>query len=89
MVPHDRVRHLDLPGRIFLAIAVAVVHENLGNLGREKQANRALEDGCMTSTSFRITTELRRTNRTHMDGICFALRIFQTKQCRSSSLAHS
>src|SRR5207237_2785341 len=45
-VPHDRVRHVDLSGRVFLAVAVAAVHhEDLGKLGCAKQSNRVFDGG--------------------------------------------
>src|SRR5262249_34072713 len=45
-VLHDRLRHVDLPGRILLTVAVAAVyHEDLGKSGRAKQSNRAFDGG--------------------------------------------
>src|SRR5205823_13637180 len=56
-VPHDRVRHVDLPRRIFLAVAVAAVHhEDLGKLGRAKESNRAFDGGSIEVGSGLTTT---------------------------------
>src|SRR5262245_66395456 len=45
-VLHDRVRNVDLTGRILVTVAVAAVHhEDLGESGGTKQANGASDGG--------------------------------------------
>ncbi len=45
-VLHDRVRHLDLPGLVLVAVAVtAVHHQDLGKVSGAKQANGAFDGG--------------------------------------------
>src|SRR4030095_1435036 len=56
---HDRFRHVDLTGRVLLAVAVAAVHhEDLGKSGRTKQSNRAFNRGSIeVRPGFTTTTE--------------------------------